>query len=167
MNVGLVTSSSRAAPNALTIPFVSVVFPLPKSPSEQHQYRCLQLRGKLPAPRDRFLRRICNDLFSHRCNLLAKVPAARTATRAPHRRPRFPMDQRLPPTCQPPPAMKPQRPAPAPATNPRSSKLSGKRRKNPRQHIARAAFRQPGIPRGINKDLSRPATQESCEIPSA
>src|SRR5580698_100476 len=32
VNVGLVTSSSSAAPNPATIPFVSVVFPLPKSP---------------------------------------------------------------------------------------------------------------------------------------
>src|SRR5208282_4502350 len=35
VNVGLVTWSSSAAPSPLTIPFVSVVFPAPRSPESR------------------------------------------------------------------------------------------------------------------------------------
>src|SRR5208282_4253940 len=35
VNVGLVTWSSSAAPSPLTIPFVSVVFPAPRSPERR------------------------------------------------------------------------------------------------------------------------------------
>ncbi len=61
LKVGLVTSSSLAAPRPLMIPLVSVVFPAPRSPFSKHQDGRAQFRRDFPALGDGFFGRVRDE----------------------------------------------------------------------------------------------------------